>query len=248
MMTYNNQRYVTMVHDNPAMDDFIRAATPTHLMEESLAQLVWLGGNHLHFIGPPLRIIALLLVVPLALIAGIILLPHPEPGRRDLQLLLLLSIVGTAWAFATSWLAGHTFGMRYYYAMFSAPYVIVLIGIGAARWLRGSTRQRIAGGVLIAAILAIAGASLQFSWLHGYHGNDARETVTPAAKEIDRIVSSSGDQALRLEHRSARAALMMNLHLGDVCAAVPQSVDTNLQVATRLVGTNAGSPLFELKE
>ena len=69
-------------------------------------------------------------------------------------------------------------------------------------------------------------------------------------EEIDRIVPSISGRDLRLEHRSARAGLAMNLHLGEPCLSIPQSIDTNLTVATRLIASDAGREkvLFTLKE
>lgn len=241
VMADHNQEYRDMLAANPDYHEYFRASTPQHLAQDTLVQFLWLGGNALQFIGPPLRILMLSLVIPCLLIAGAWKFREPAGSDRSLMFLVFLSLSGPCYALLTSALAGHTFGMRYYYMMFSAPFILVLLGLGTVHWLRaGSRLTRSVGTILLALQLGIMLVSVNGFHVNGYRGNSSPQKVAPAARMIDQIVANAPPDRFLLIHQSDREALALNLHLGASSAQIVQRIDGRSPYATVLVGERNG--------
>lgn len=249
-MAEHNRLYTEIIAADPGYDTFFRKATPEHLAQDTFVQLLWLCGNALQTGGPQLRILALALVVPGLLIAGMRAFGSDTHDKRLPWALAILALSGTGYALATSLLAGHTFGMRYYYAMFSGPFALMLIGGGAMRWLRdGRIGVRAAGVVLLALQAAIMGLSVLGFYAHGYRGNYVAETVAPAAERIEDIIAEAPQERYLLVHATDRDALALNLHLGDRGVHIPQQMDARSPYRTVLLGERGGEArvLFTLR-
>lgn len=235
--------YQMVITTTPDFDEYMRAARPANLLQDLVVQALWLSGNALQFIGPPLKVMALLLVLPLLLLLG---LRHTSPDQRSaVTLLAILSLTGPLYALATSILAGHTFGMRYYYVIFSAPFVTLLMALGLIMsWRSGNTSVRwlLAGSG--ACLLFIMAASVAWLHQHGFRGNNAVERVRPFAQEITNIVASDPQGSYVILHKNERDALQLNLHLGGAARYVPQRVDVDLPDQCALFRTDQGMRLI----
>lgn len=248
-MAEHNDTYRSTIEANPAYTEYYRAPTLLHLAQDLLVQFLWLGGNALQFTGPPLRILALSLVIPLLLIAGTWKFREPVRSGRNLGFLALLSLSGSCYALVTSALAGHTFGMRYYYTMFSAPFVLVLLGLGIVHWYRAGPRwARPTGMVLLLGQVGIMFTSVIGFHENGYRGNSSPQRVAPAAAAIDRIIANTPKGRFFLVHGSDRDALAMDLHLGASSLRIWQEIDGRSPFATVLLGERDGAAhvLFKL--
>lgn len=235
-MGRQNERYTTMIAAVPDYSILYRKATVVHLVQDALVQFLWLGGNSLFPIaGLPLRVMALLLIFPLLLLLG---LRGAQPGqRRELVMLAALASSGTVFTIFTSALAGHTFGMRYYYVMFSAPYAIILLAKGGLQWLRHAVGwKRLTGQALLLLNVCVFVLSILSFYRHGYRGFSSPERLQPFANAITALAEHLPDVNLRLVHCNRRDASALNLHLGTAADQVPQIVDPGSPYQTIVLG------------
>ncbi|MBK7382221.1 MAG: glycosyltransferase family 39 protein [Flavobacteriales bacterium] len=229
--------YRTTIEQDPGFDDFIRAATPSSLIQESMVQWLWLGGNALQFIGPPLRVMALTLSIPLALLAVGIWCG----GSTRHLLLILLVISGPLYALVMSAFAGHTFGMRYYYVIFSAPAVILLMAYGWMEWWRWPRKWARISAVVVGCVqMSIMISSVFWLHAHGHRGNASPEKLAPAAKSITQLVEAGSSDDHILLFRDARDALLLNLHFEEGMNAMVQRVDTRIPQRILLIDRREG--------
>ncbi|MBK9174886.1 MAG: glycosyltransferase family 39 protein [Flavobacteriales bacterium] len=238
-MGRQNDLYATIIATNPDYDVFYRKATVTHLVQDVLVQLLWLGGNSLFLLGPSLRVMALMLLLPFAMLVG--LRGTPVNHRSERRLLIILALSGTAFTVLTSAIAGHTFGMRYYYVMFSAPYAIILLAMGGMWWLKQGVRwKRTAGRVLVVMNVCVFLVSILSFYRYGYRGNDEPETVRPFAQVVTALAERVPHARIALIHGDRRDAIALNLHLGPAADRLPQIVDPQSGHRTIVVGSIDG--------
>lgn len=245
-MARHQASYAALLTANPDYDTYYRSATPLHLAQELFVQLLWLSGNSLLNLGPSLRVVALLLAVPAGLLAG---LRWAAAKRGDgVLLLILLTAAGPAYTLLLSALSGHTFGMRYYYVMFSAPPVLMLLARGALGWLRAAgALQRLTGGVLLACLVAVMALSVSTFYRFGYRGNNQPEQVAPMAKAVDALAAVAPQARIALVHATDRDAIAFNLHLGPHAARVPQVIDGLSPQRHAVIATLGGEPRVVLR-
>ncbi len=245
-MARHQASYAALLVANPEYDTYYRAATPLHLAQELFVQFLWLSGNSLLNLGPSLRVVALLLAVPAGLLAG---LRWAAAKQGDGALLLaLLAIAGPAYTLLLSALSGHTFGMRYYYVMFSAPAAVMLLARGALGWLRAARApQRLMGGTLLACLVAVMALSISTFYRFGYRGNNQPEQVAPLALAVDALAAAAPHARIGLVHATDRDAIAFNLHLGPDAAGVPQVIDGLSPQRHAVIATLGGEPRVVLR-
>lgn len=224
-MGRQNDLYAGVIAADPEYDVFYRKATAIHLAQDAIVQFLWLGGNSLFLLGPPLRVMALLLTLPAALLAG--LRWTQAQHRTPRALLITLALSGTAFSVLSSSIAGHTFGMRYYYVMFSAPYAIILLSMGAMSWARHAVHwKRMIGQALVLLNVCVFVISILSFYRYGYRGNNLPERVRPFALAVEALAERlPKNTRISLVHGDRRGALALNLHLGPALDHVPQIVD-----------------------
>lgn len=245
-MGEHHASYVRVLKANPSYQIYYRSSTPLHLTQDLVVQAMWLGGNGLSNLGPSLRIMGLLLVLPLGLLLGIRW--APAEARRELRMIILLALAGPAYCIVSSAVAGHTFGMRYYYALFSVPFAAMLLAIGAWGWVTATDRWRnTLGSALLAGLIAVMAASVIGFYRHGYRGNDQPEALTPFASAVDATAAAIPDAKLLIVHGSDRDAIAFNLHLGPHAHHVRQVVDNRSPQRHAVLASVGGSPRVVLR-
>ncbi|MBK7945887.1 MAG: hypothetical protein IPJ85_11515 [Flavobacteriales bacterium] len=152
-------------------------------------------------------------------------------------------MAGPAYCLLTSAIATHTFGMRYYYAILSAPYVAILLSRGALGWL-GPRRPglRSLGWMLLTMQTAMMAASVASFYTFGYHGNRSPEVIAPFARTVNHLRKAAPDARILIIHGSARDAMSLNLHLSDANASVPQVIETLSPYRHAVVASMGGIP------
>ena len=127
-MRITNQNYVDQVTTNPGIVSFFYATTFRTVLEGWLVQLLCATGNGLQYLGPPLRVIAPLLVVPVMLIVVAYTRSKEAVERRTLCSLCVLLLSSMVYATVLSMSSGHTVSFQAHYAVFAAPYAALLLG------------------------------------------------------------------------------------------------------------------------
>jgi hypothetical protein len=223
-MTAHQGIYAAVIRANPSYDVYYRAATLKHLLQDLTVQCLWLGGSGLTLLGPSLRVMASLLLIPVGLLIGFRWSRITAEGSS--ALLVCLCVAGPAYCLLTSVAAGHTFGMRYYYVTLGAPYVAILLARGAWGWLsHARIALRLLGVSLISMLILMMGISIASFRIHGYRGNNKPEQIAPVARIINALTEAAPHAELLLIHRSARDAATFNLHLGESASEVPQIIE-----------------------
>lgn len=238
-MGRQNELYSSVIAADPGYDVFYRKATVTHLAQDALIQFLWLGGNSLFLFGPSLRVMAMLLAIPAGLLFG--LRGGWPRHRKERTLLIILAMAGTVFTLLTSWLSGHTFGMRYYYVMFSAPYAVILMAMGTLGLVKhGTFWKRLVGWGLLTMSIGILVLSILSFYRFGYRGNDEPERVRPFAMVVTALAERMPHARLSLVHGEARDGLTVNLHLGMATQQMQQIIGPTDGHRSILVATTDG--------
>lgn len=132
-MSAYNQDYLDKLKADPGLVSFFAATTPATIVEGWVVQLLAITGNDLRFSGPPLRVIALMLIIPIALVAMLVVPRKKGPEARILLALVVLGLASMIYATLLALTSGHTVSLQPHYAVFGAPYAAILLGAAIGR-------------------------------------------------------------------------------------------------------------------
>lgn len=127
-MRITNQNYVVQVTTTPGIVSFFYATTFRTVLEGWVVQLLNATSNGLQYLGPPLRVIAPLLVVPVTLTVIAFARSKDAVERRMLCSFCVLAISSMVYGTVLAVITGHTVSLQPHYAAFSAPYAALLLG------------------------------------------------------------------------------------------------------------------------
>jgi len=153
-MRLYNEYYVDQVNINPFTGSFFTATDLRTIAEGWARQLLWVIGNSGQFLGARLRVLALLLLIPGALLVASIVRAKEIADRRILLSLCILLFSSMCYATALAVISGHTVSFQPHYVVFAAPYGALLLGAAIAQLRSGSGMLGNAKVVVVVAFFA----------------------------------------------------------------------------------------------